>query len=198
MFQAFLDGTAGGDGSDDFGIFRGFGGAVTQIVRKGQPAPDGNGTLDIKLLSGFAPGCGDTFEILAYGSRGGVFDQINGHILSPVLALGQFYDDAHGVLKLLATAPGDANGDQVVDAFDFGLLAGNFNLPGTWETGDFDGSGIVDAFDFGLLAANFNGDFNALAAAAEALGITAIPEPTTAAVLSLLGLGMIAKRHRTA
>ncbi len=43
-FAASLAGTSG-TLSDNYGLFRGSGGAVTQIVRKGQPAPDGNGTL---------------------------------------------------------------------------------------------------------------------------------------------------------
>ena len=43
-FRADLTGTSGGD-SDDSGIFRGSGGSITQIARKGQSAPDANGTF---------------------------------------------------------------------------------------------------------------------------------------------------------
>ncbi len=154
-----------------------------------------NGTLDITTPEGFTPNYGDVFDVLTYDTRSGLFDQVNGAILSPLLALGQFYDDANGVLQLLTTAPGDANGDLIVTIDDFGVLAGNFNQPGTWETGDFDGDGMTTINDFGLLAANFNGDFNTLMAAAESLGIS-IPEPGTATLLGLAVLGVTTRRQR--
>ncbi len=156
-----------------------------------------DGKLDLILAAGFTPDYGDTFDILGYATRDGVFQQVAGHFISPVLALGQFYDDTNGVLQLLATAPGDANGDLIVTIDDFGLLAGNFNQPGTWETGDFNGDGITNINDFGLLAANFNGDFNTLMAAATELGITTIPEPGTATLIGLVVLGVTTKRLKT-
>ncbi len=155
-----------------------------------------DGTLDITLLDGFTPTYGDTFEIFTYGGiRSGTFSKVTGHFLSPALALGQFYDTiTPNTLTLLATAPGDANGDLIVTIDDFGVLAGNFNQPGTWETGDFDGDGMTTINDFGLLAANFNGDFNDLAAAAESFGIT-IPEPGVAMLLGLATIGFVIQRR---
>ncbi len=148
-----------------------------QLVVSGDTALAGR--LTIELADGFTPSYGDTFDVLTYdGTRDGVFDQVVGAMLSPQLALGRFYEDNTGVLRLLATAPGDANGDLIVDLTDFGLLVGNFNQPGSWEQGDFDGNGVTNISDFGLLAANFNGDFNTLATAADDLGIT-IPQPGT-------------------
>ncbi len=152
--------------------------------------------LNLELVDNLIPEYGNTFDILTYGDRSGVFTQVTGHFLSPVLALGQFYDDANGVLQLLATAPGDANGDLIVNISDFGLLAGNFNQPGSWEQGDFNGDGVTNITDFGLLAANFNGDFNTLMAAAAELGITTIPEPATATLLGVVVCGLAAKRRR--
>ncbi len=166
-----------------------------QVNITGHTALDG--TLDLDFINGFTPAYGDTFDILTYATRSGVFQQVTGHFISPVLALGQFYDDANGVLQLLATAPGDANGDLIVDISDFGMLAGNINQPGTWETGDFNGDGITNINDFGLLAANFNGDFNTLMAAAAELGITTIPEPGTATlVMGAALLGVLPGRNR--
>ncbi len=157
-----------------------------------------DGTLNIEVPDTFDPEYGDAFEVLTYSDRDGVFTQVNGGILSPVLALGQFYNlDGHeNALTLLATAPGDANGDLIVDISDFGILAGNINQPGTWETGDFDGNGMTNIFDFGLLAANFNGDFNTLTAAAAALGIATIPEPGTATLLALTAMGTALSHRR--
>ncbi len=156
-----------------------------------------DGTLDIETIDGFVPDYGDTFEALTYGSRSGVFAQVNGAFLSPMMALGQFYDTlTPNTLTLLATAPGDANGDLIVTIDDFGMLAGNFNQPGTWETGDFDGDGMTTINDFGLLAGNFNGDFNTLMAAAAQLGVTTtIPEPTTAMLLGIAVSAMTTKRR---
>ncbi len=173
----------------------------------GTGSPDQYGSVDagdiefggvLELMTSFTPNYGDTLDILTYGLRSGVFSEVTGAIISPVLALGQFYDDANGVLQLLTTAPGDANGDLIVTIDDFGMLAGNFNQPGTWETGDFDGDGMTNITDFGLLAANFNGDFNTLMAAAESLGAT-IPEPSTLGVMAALllgGGGMTGQRGR--
>ncbi len=183
LLEAELAGTNPGSGANDHDQIN-----ITSNVTL-------DGTLDITLLDGFTPNYSDTFDILTYATRSGVFQQVTGHFISPVLALGQFYDDANGVLQLLATAPGDANGDLIVDISDFGVLAGNFNQPGTWETGDFDGDGMTTINDFGLLAANFNGDFNTLMAAAESFGIT-IPEPGTATLLGLAVLGVTTRRQR--
>ncbi len=155
-----------------------------------------DGTLGLSLLNGFTPNYGDTFDILTYASRGGVFQQVTGHFLSPVLALAPFYDLTPNTLTLLATAPGDANGDLIVDITDFGMLAGNFNQPGTWEQGDFNGDGITNITDFGLLAANFNGDFNDLAAAAAASGITTIPQPGAVGVWACLAMAIANRRRR--
>ncbi len=160
--------------------------AVTEDVTLG-------GEASIMLLDDLVPQYGDTFEVVSYSAREGVFETVQGGILSPQLALAPFYDTQQNpnTLTLLATAPGDANGDLVVTIDDFGMLAGNFNQPGTWETGDFDGNGMTNLADFGLLAANFNGDFNTLMSAATELGIATIPQPGAGACLSALLMMMV-------
>jgi hypothetical protein len=54
---------------------------------------------------------------------------------------------------------GDANNDNMVNIFDFGILAGSFNKsvgnPEFDARADFNDDGIVNIFDFGLLAENF-------------------------------------------
>ncbi len=174
---------------------------LTLEVEMPSPFVEEGPALDLAFLDGFVPDYGDEFEIIRYGSREGRFVTIKdaSHIISPQLALGLFYDPfGHAnTLTLVATAPGDANGDLIVNIADFGLLAGNFNQPGTWESGDFDGNGVVDIFDFGLLAENFNGDFRALAAAAASLGIGGdVPEPSTLAILGLSSVLALSSRSR--
>ena len=58
--------------------------------------------------------------------------------------------------------PGDANGDNVCDTSDFGLLVGAYNSDssvagsGYSPACDFNGDGSVDTSDFGLLVGNYN------------------------------------------
>jgi hypothetical protein len=62
--------------------------------------------------------------------------------------------------------PGDANGDEIVDVGDLGVLAANYGSSGkNWSQGDFTGNGVVDVGDLGILAANYGSgtsgaDFN--------------------------------------
>jgi hypothetical protein len=51
---------------------------------------------------------------------------------------------------------GDANHDRTVSISDFSLLAGNFNLAGTFAQGDYNYDGLVGIADFSLLANRFN------------------------------------------
>jgi hypothetical protein len=52
--------------------------------------------------------------------------------------------------------PGDANGDNMVDVGDLGILAANYGGSGKdWEHGDFNGDSLVDVGDLGILAANY-------------------------------------------
>jgi len=38
-----------------------------------------SGTLDVSLIGGFAPGSGNSFQVMTYGSRTGLFAIIDGH-----------------------------------------------------------------------------------------------------------------------
>jgi hypothetical protein len=50
---------------------------------------------------------------------------------------------------------GDANRDGKVDIADMGILAANWQQPGSFSQGDFNYSGTVDIADLGILAANW-------------------------------------------
>ena len=65
-FTNTLTGTVGGN-NDSRGVFRGSGGAVTQVVRQGQAAPDGNGTFKSFVF----PSMGNTGEIAFTGTLDG-------------------------------------------------------------------------------------------------------------------------------
>lgn len=103
---------------------------------------------------------------------------------------------ARTLLKgILDTRPGDANLDGQVDGLDYIAWSTNFRKnTGRWADGDFNHDGVVDGADYIMWAANFSGG----AAAAQAAGMTAIPEPGTAvlAVFAFAGLLILHSRQR--
>jgi len=119
-----------------------------------------------------------------------------------------------GQIELKYTLLGDANLDGTVNGSDFSLLAANFGLGVTnWDQGNFLYGSSVNGSDFSALAANFGqgdsgadesvsaADIAALDAFAAANGlpmpvIGAVPEPASAGMVILSGLGMLARRRR--
>jgi hypothetical protein len=71
-FNAQLINTAGGS-SDDRGIFRGDGGALTQIVREGQLAPDANGSFSLVGSTLFNEAGQAAFHASLTGTSSGIF-----------------------------------------------------------------------------------------------------------------------------
>ncbi len=171
----------------------------------------GNAELDVDLGQ-FTPSYGDTFQIITYGSRVGVFDRINGVFPIPSLALAPIYDfpgsadpllantpfaAAPNSLTLFTTLPGDANLDLTVEDADLSLLLTNFGMTGaSWIDGDFTGDRRVNDDDLSLLLTNFG---NAVTIGQQpVLGVSTlstIPEPATLAILSVGGL-LLARRRR--
>ena len=107
------------------------------------------------------------------------------------------------------TLYGDTNLDGIVNSVDFGNLAANFGKSGkVWDQGDFNYDGVVNSIDFGNLAANFgksasgaditlpSADWAAVDAFAAANGLTSdVPEPGSAALALMVGMGILARRR---
>jgi fibronectin-binding autotransporter adhesin len=116
-----------------------------------------------------------------------------------------------GNIEIKYTLYGDANLDGVVNGTDFGILAAHFGDQVTaWDEGDFNYDGVVNGTDFGALAANFGqqasgtaiqlpaADYAALDAFAAANGLMAdVPEPASASLLLLAGMGVLSRRRRS-
>ncbi|MBN8644393.1 MAG: hypothetical protein J0L61_04025 [Planctomycetes bacterium] len=101
-FRTELLGTSGG-ASDNEAIFRGAGGPLTLIARRGQPAPGGNGTIE----QVFIPDVGDSgvvaFPARFAGTSGGESDNAailagNGGPLTAVIREGQPTPSGDGVI----------------------------------------------------------------------------------------------------
>ncbi|MEQ9454715.1 MAG: PEP-CTERM sorting domain-containing protein [Phycisphaeraceae bacterium] len=83
--------------------------------------------------------------------------------------------------SVLETFFGDSNLDGEVDLIDLSALASSFGLTAGWADGNFNTDTVVDLIDLSLLASNFGSS-------------ASVPEPTTAALLGLAGLGLLRRR----
>jgi hypothetical protein len=140
-----------------------------------------DGALDVRLIDGFVPALGNTFDILDWSTRTGTFSTV----LLPGLEAYLRWDLSDLYLSgeisvTYATVPGDANLDGAVDQEDAAVLAAHWGQAGDWSCGNFNGDTVVDAADASILAANWGYDTSESGA---------VPEPGMIALL--LGLGGI-------
>jgi autotransporter-associated beta strand protein len=122
---------------------------------------------------------------------------------------------AAGQIEVSYTLLGDAKLEGTVNGPDLSILAANFNGSFTaWDQGDFQYDGVVNSPDLAELAANYNGgdsgaasagDLAALDAFAAANGVSlpssslsqsSVPEPASAAMVAIAGLGILRRRRR--
>ena len=130
-----------------------------------------DGTLDVNLSGGFAPGSGDSFDILNFASVTGAFDSLD----LPALGAGLSWDTSSllvdGILSVIGGVDVDLDNDGDVDGADFLLIQRtNPSLIPDWQA------------QYGN---------SSLSAAS-----TAVPEPTTG--LLLLGglMGLLGAKSR--
>jgi hypothetical protein len=78
-------------------------------------------------------------------------------------------------LTLVATVPGDANLDGVVNDTDASIVGAHWRSSGLWTDGDFNGDGLVNDRDAAVMAAHWQ-------QGSEGRG-PSVPEPATPVLL---------------
>ena len=103
-----------------------------------------------------------------------------------------------GQEKIMATLPGDANLDGVVNNTDLALVLNNLNQSsgGLWTKGDFTGSGTVTNVDLAIVLNNLNRSISTTTTASATVKYTSVPEPAALVLLSMAGALSLLQRRR--
>ncbi len=166
------------------------------------------GTLAVdRTTTAYRPSQGNQFTLILATSGTSNFGSITSNI--PGLLLidpnslglgywpifrGAFDANADYVVTFQGAMPGDAGGDNKVNAADLGDLAANWGQSGrSWTQADFGGDGQVNAADLGDLAANWGKTGLAPSAAPPE---APVPEPASAVLFVTGVLGLLKKRRR--
>lgn len=159
-----------------------------QMSLGGGSVIDPGSTLNVQFPGGFTPSGGQSFDILTFTGNSGHFSSYTGLNLPGGLVLAPFYEPTS--LRLIATLPGDANGDGQVTFADFQKLELGFGEAGGWQEGDFNLDGVVDRLDLQALL----GNFGLSVPIAAPLPAQSVPEP--AMVSFFAGVLMLRRRRR--
>ncbi len=107
-----------------------------------------------------------------------------------------------GTIEVMFTLLGDANLDGIVNSEDFTPFSASLGKSGMWDNGDFNYDGTVNSEDFTPFSANL-GKSATLAAqggalqAANGLNLVSVPEPMSAGMMVVAGLGILRRRRRS-
>jgi hypothetical protein len=161
-----------------------------QVNIGGQVSLDG--ALDVDLINGFMPAANDSFTVMTYGSRAGVFDTV----ALPTLPAGLNWSLNYGLTSLTLSVastllPGDIDEDGDVDPRDAAIFSQFFGrqTDSLWTTGDFNGDEATTLADWSLLQTHLGQSAPSPSAA------VGVPEPS-ASWLAILSLALIGLRRR--
>jgi hypothetical protein len=113
-----------------------------------------DGTLDVKLIDGFSPSVGSSFEILTAGlGMSGIFENVSVPVLAGDLGWRILYGRTS--VSLVVSLPGDYNGNGVIDAADYIVWRKTLGQIGDNLAADGDGDNDVDDVDFGFWRSRF-------------------------------------------
>lgn len=124
-----------------------------------------DGQLEISLIGGFEPLSGQTFDVLLSAPSGlaGTFDSVVGTAIGSDLRFTVEYLSDRVRLAVVASCPGDLNGDQFVDDADFVIFASAYDILDCADPAmpagcpaDMNSDGVVDDSDFVLFAGAYN------------------------------------------
>jgi dockerin type I repeat protein len=179
------------------------------------------GTINIlnnKLLINYGSGP-DPIASIAAWIKNGFYDLAGPQIISSDIAAddaasglsyGIGYADSadpgdpanlpSGTIEVMFTLLGDANLDGTVNSEDFTLFAEHLGQSGqAWDAGDFNNDGTVNTEDFTLFSHNL-GQTATLASAgdlqADGFSLANVPEPMSAGMMVMAGLGIFRRRRR--
>jgi T5SS/PEP-CTERM-associated repeat protein len=160
-----------------------------QLLISGSATLDG--TLQAALLGGFAPHEGDSFNVLDFASRTGLFSSVDLPTLTGSLKWDTSQLYANGVLSVVL--PGDYNGNGVLDAADYVVWRG---AEGTTNTlpNDLIG-GTIGQPQYDQWRAHFG---QTAGSSGSASANAAVPEPATLVVLMFTAAGWCLRRRRRA
>lgn len=161
-FDAGITGTSGGS-TDNYGVFRGGGSGLTQIVRKRQPAPDGDGTFSFNQSSD-ATTINDSGQVMLATTFEGTANQFgivkgSGGSLTQIVRTGQPVPSGDGWF-FAGFEPSLNNSGQVAfRGFIGSTPGGTSNDHGVFRA---DGTDLVQIVRRGQTVPDGNGVFDAL------------------------------------
>jgi autotransporter-associated beta strand protein len=172
------------------------GGAYTGVQGEVARAYD-FGSWDLPGLTTSMPDAGPTVGTTTIGVSDGASILFLGPTETGMFA-GQTVTGASTIA--MYTYAGDVNFDGLVDASDYGIIDNYFQFPGTtgYANGDFNYDGVIDAGDYGIIDNTFQlqGAPIPTGAGDSALGIVAVPEPTSVSILALAAAARLLGRRR--
>jgi T5SS/PEP-CTERM-associated repeat protein len=153
------------------------------------------GSLEVRLLDGFSPSAGQSFNILLKSHPSGAFDSIQLPALGGNLSWDTSQLYVSGVLSVVSAGlPGDYNGNGVVDTADYVVWRKNQGTTHTLPNDPI--GGTIGTAQYDQWRTHFGQPLGSGAALPSAESLSTVPEPATAVMLVIAGAGWCLPRRR--